>query len=736
MTDEKRFHRRANVLLLIFTLCLIFFVGILYSAQIVNGSEYLARSTTQVTTSQTVKSSRGIITDRNGKVLVSNQEIYTISFDPDQVPSDEGVPRQESVARAVLRLIQLCQESGVEWDDGLPVSAQAPFSYTFSTASGTQRARLQNFLADRGWSNSELTAASAFPLMSGKLLQEMGLETSAALSASHLMELMRANFGIPVDFTSQEARLVLGVLYELALRSLDGQRATTVPYVFTEDVSVELISILNDGHFAGAVVGSRAVRQYNTDYAAHILGRIGKFESRDERDALNEPYYAAREAGEDTSPYHYYQLDDQVGRSGVERAFESYLRGKDGTRLITTNQEGKITSELYSIEPEPGGAVALTIDIDFQAAVEEALARSVEAMAAEDGIEDRGAAAAVVSVADSEILALGTYPSYSQRTYVEDYAALSEDPRHPFVNRAISSAYAPGSTFKPLTAIAGLESGVITPSTIINTLGRYMYYYDPNPARSYTPSCWLYRQSGGRHGRINVTQAIYHSCNYFFYEIGRLTGIDTLDEYATAFGLGEHTGIELGESTGTLAGPAYSQSQGQTWYGGNTLQAAIGQSDNTFTPLQLANYIATFLRGGVRLDAHLLKEVDAYDGSGVLYSHQPEILSEIAVDGANIAAVKQGMGDLVSKGSVSRQFASCVVSAGAKTGSAQTGDTNANGVFVCFAPFDEPEIAVAVVIEKGKAGSALASTAVEILNAYFAPSDIGMMMTPEGVLLP
>lgn len=207
MTDEKRFHRRANVLLLIFTLCLIFFVGILYSAQIVNGSEYLARSTTQVTTSQTVKSSRGIITDRNGKVLVSNQEIYTISFDPDQVPSEEGVPRQESVARAVLRLIRLCQESGVEWDDGLPVSAQAPFSYTFSTASGTQRARLQNFLADRGWSNSELTAASAFPLMSGKLLQEMGLETSAALSASHLMELMRANFGIPVDFTSQEARL-------------------------------------------------------------------------------------------------------------------------------------------------------------------------------------------------------------------------------------------------------------------------------------------------------------------------------------------------------------------------------------------------------------------------------------------------------------------------------------------------------------------------------------------------
>jgi len=736
LSEEKQFHRRSNILLLIFLVCLTCFVGILYSAQIVNGSEYLARSTTQVTTSQTVKSSRGGITDRNGKLLVSNQEIYTISFDPEQVPAEEGVSHQESVARAVLRLVQLCQERGVSWDDGLPVSDQVPFTYTFSSASGTQRTRLQNFLADRGWSNTELTAASSYPLMSEKLLQTMQLEASAALSAPHLVELMREDFGIPVDFSSQEARQVLGVLYELALRSLGGQRATTVPYVFAEDVSVELISILNDGHFAGVVVDSRAVRQYNTDYAAHILGRIGRFESREERDALNEPYYAAREAGEDTSSYHYYQLDDQVGRSGVERAFESYLRGKDGTRLITTNQEGKITSEIYSIEPEPGGTVALTIDIDFQAAVEEALARSVEAMNEEDGIEDRGAAAAVVSVSDSEVLALGTYPSYSQRTYVEDSAALSEDIRHPFVNRAISSAYAPGSTFKPLTAVAGLESGVITPTTIINDLGRYMYYYDPNPARSYTPACWIYTQTGGRHGRINVTQAIYHSCNYFFYEVGRLMGIDTLDEYATAFGLGESTGIELGESTGTLAGPAYSQSQGQTWYGGNTLQAAIGQSDNTFTPLQLANYIATFLRGGVRLDAHLLKEVSAYDGSGVLYTHESEVLSEIEISESTFAAVKQGMGDLVRSGSVHTQFAKCIVTAGAKTGSAQTGDANANGVFVCFAPYDDPEIAVALVIEKGKSGSALASTAVEILNAYFAPSDIGVITTPEGVLLP
>jgi len=732
VTDEKRFHRRANVLLLIFTLCLIFFAGILYSAQIVNGSEYLARSTTQVTTSQTVKSSRGIITDRNGKVLVSNQEIYTISFDPDQVPSEEGVPRQESVARAVLRLIQLCQESGVEWDDGLPVSAQAPFSYTFSTASSTQRARLQNFLADRGWSNSELTAASAFPLMSGKLLQEMGLETSAALSASHLMELMRANFGIPVDFTSQEARLVLGVLYELALRSLDGQRATTVPYVFTEDVSVELISILNDGHFAGAVVGSRAVRQYNTDYAAHILGRVGDFDSEEERAALNEPYLTARDAGEDTSAIHYYQQDDKVGKSGVERAFETYLCGLDGKRLITTNREGKITSELYSIEPEPGGTVALTIDIDFQAEVEAALGRAVEAMNEEDGLETRGAAAAVVSIADSDVLALATYPTYSQRTFTEDLAAINANKANPMYNRALGGTYSPGSTMKPCTAVAALEEGLISPQTKINTRGRFTSAY----FKDYQPRCWIHRQYGGSHGRINVVKALEVSCNYFFYDMADRMGSTKLNEYAAAFGLGQPTGIELGEETGFLITQDYVQNKGDTWYdhSGDTLQIAIGQLFEV-TPLQLANYIATLLRGGARYGAHLLENVTSYDGSRVLYTHEPEVLSQVEMSESTLAAVKQGMGDLVKSGSVSRQFKECVVSAGAKTGSAQTGESVANGVFVCFAPFDEPEIAVAVAIERGGSGAALASTAVEILNAYFAPSDIGSALIPEGALL-
>ena len=728
MTDEKRFHRRANFLIGAYVLCLALFTGILYNAQIVNGSEYLARSTIQVTTTKTVETSRGIITDRNGKILVSNREIYTVSFDPDLVPDQDGETHQAAVARALLRILTLFQEHGVAWGDSLPIGDAEPYGYTFAGATGAQRAWFSHYLADRKWSSTELTASSSAPLMSQTLLDKLKLTGSTALTAPHLLELMRADFGVPTDFSRQEARLVLGVLYELRLRKLTAN-AVTVPYVFAEDLSVELISILNDGAFEGVVIGSKAVRQYNTDYAAHILGRVGKFESREERDGFNAEWNAAREAGEDTTGLPYYRLDDQVGKDGVELAFEQYLRGRDGTRLITTNQEGKITSEIYSIQPEPGGTVALTLDIDFQAQVEEILARSVQAMDQED-LEDgeepvnRGAAAAVVSVANSEILALATYPTYSQRTYAQDYALLSQDPRHPYVNRAISSAYAPGSTFKPLTAVAALESGVITPTTIINATGSWTYPGDPN---SYA-NCWLYNSSRGRHGRINVSQAITVSCNYFFAQMGYSLGLDRLNAYCRAFGLGESTGIEIYERTGTL--PENKPGEDQSPWAG------FGQSSQLFTPLQLANYVATLVRGGTRYNAHLLKDISAYDGSSVLYTAQPEVLSQQEIQPDNLAAVKKGMGDLATTGSVGQQFANCIVTAGAKTGSAQTGEVMANGVFVCFAPFEEPEVAVAVVIEKGKAGAALASTAVEILNAYFAPSDIGAIMAPEGALLP
>jgi len=333
-------------------------------------------------------------------------------------------------------------------------------------------------------------------------------------------------------------------------------------------------------------------------------------------------------------------------------------------------------------------------------------------------------------VADSDVLALASYPSFTPQNYYSDYITWLEDPGMPLTNRATNGAYAPGSTFKPITAVAALESEIITPATKILTKGRYTYWSD------YQPACWLYRQGGGSHGSINVSDAIYHSCNYFFYEVGRLMGIETLNRYAAGFGLGQSTGIELGERTGILDGPQYRQEAGSLWVGGTVLACAIGQGDSLFTPLQLANYTATLVRGGQRYDAHLLESVSTYDGSATLYRHQPETVDTVEMSPATLAAVKQGMGRLVTQGSISTYFRDCVVSAGAKTGSAQTSETVANGVFICFAPFDDPEIAVAIVIEQGGSGAALASTAVEILNAYFSPSDIGTALVPEGALLP
>ena len=734
MTDEKRFYRRFGFLFGFYVLCLICFVMILYDAQIVNGRENLARSTVQVTKTETVETFRGPITDCNGKVLVSNREIYTVTFDPDLVPDEEGVPRQETVARAVLRLLRLFQEHGVNWEDGLPITMNMPFTYTFPDITSTQRNRFQNYLLDQKWSDTELTPSSTHPLMSAALRQELQLDSSSILTADQVIKLMRSKdgFGIPEDFSTKEARLVLGVLYELRLRNLSGKLATTVPYVLAEDISVEMISLLNDGRFSGAVINSRSERQYHTDSAAHILGRIGDIDSKEERDALNAPWTAAKEAGADTSAYRYYNWDDKVGKDGAEKAFETWLAGRDGSRLITTNQDGKITSEIYSIEPEPGGAVALTIDIDFQAEVEAILAQSVLAMNENDerkGGEPaeentRGAAAAVVSVADSSILALGTYPAYSQRTYYEDLAELSQDLRHPYTNRAVAGTYAPGSTFKPLTAAAALESELITPTTLINTLGSWTYPGDPNSHAN----CWLYNSSRGRHGKINVTQAITVSCNYFFAEMGYQLGMDRLNEYCEAFGLGVSTGVEIWERTGNLPENPPGEDQ-SPW-------AGFGQSSQLFTPLQLANYIATLLRGGVRYDAHLLKDVSAYDGSGIIYTHEPEVLADVGLSDENMAAIKKGMGNLVNGGTLTSYFRNCVVTAGAKTGSAQLGNDMTNGVFVCFAPYENPEIAIAVVIERGGSGAAVASTAVNILNAYFAPSEIGVITAPEGALLP
>ena len=665
MKNPHPAKRRVMILLGVFGAFLLLFGAVLYDAQILHGSENRARSISSNATSEVVPTSRGIITDRNGKVLVSNRLAYTLVFDR------SGFTDDASLNDAILRLIRLCQETGTAWNDTLPIAQTGSFL---------------RYTNDRSESFTQY-------------LEKNKLTATAA--GRQLIAEMRALYHVDESLSEKDARLVIGVRYELHSRD---------SYTFAEDVSSEVLSLITDGRYEGVSIRTASARVYNTTLAAHILGTIGPIWQEEWSSNEKTGYVGYADKG--------YSMNDLVGKDGVEKAFEEYLRGTDGRRLITTDEDGKLTGELYTREPQPGGTVALTLDIDLQADVERALAQTITGMIDEDSNE-RGGAAAVVSVGSGEVLALASYPTYDLSTFNEDYEDLVADERLPMFNRATQGTYAPGSTFKMCTAVAALESGIITPSSIIQDRGIYTYYRDPQPM------CWVYRQGGSTHGRINVTQAITVSCNYFFYEVGRLTGIRTLDSYASQFGLGQSTGIEIGDSSGVLASPEWADSHNQEWTDGQTITAAIGQSDNLFTPLQLANYIATLVGGGEHYQAHLLKNVKEYDNSRLLYVYDDEPLNTVEMSDSTVEAVTKGMHELTVSGGVAFAFRDCVVSAGAKTGSAQVGTDIANGVFVAYAPYEDPEIAVAIVIEKGGSGAALATAAVEIINSWFSHTDDG-----------
>ncbi len=675
MKNPHPSRRRVYVLLGFFCAFLVLFFAVLYDAQVVHGSENRARSITSNTASETVTASRGIITDRNGKVLVSNRLAYTLVVDKSSFGKDEA-----ALNDAIWQLIQLCQEQGVTWNDTLPMT-------TGSSPQLTSKSLTESF--------REYLADNKLPTDGG---------------SAEVLAAMRKLYKVDDSYTDAQARLIVGVRYEL-----DGRSS----YTFAEDVSTELLGRITDGKYRGVTIKTAAARVYNTKLAAHILGTVGAIWQEEWRSDESTGYVGYADKG--------YNMNDLVGKDGVEKAFEEYLHGNDGKRLITTDENGKITGELYTREPQPGGTVALTIDIDLQQVVEDTLASTIQGMIDKDSNE-RGGAAAVIQVGTGEVLAMASYPTYDLETFNHDYDELVKDERLPMFNRATQGVYAPGSTFKLCTSVAALEEGIITPSTIIEDKGIYTYYVDPQPM------CWIWRQAHTTHGRINVSQAIVDSCNYFYYEVGRLTGIKKLDEYATAFGLGQSTGIEIGDVSGVLASPEWAEAHDREWTDGQTITAAIGQSYNLFTPLQLANYVATLVSGGEHYEAHLLKNVKSYDNSRVIDVYGKGPLNDLNISDSTMAAVTKGMHDLTYD-SLRSAFSRCVVEAGAKTGSAQVGTDIANGTFVAYAPYDDPEIAIAIVVEKGGSGSLLANAAVDIINAWFTRDGTGATAAGEDALM-
>lgn len=687
---------RVIALAALFAVLLTVYIVALYKLQIIEGEKYYEESRNNMVTTSTVVAARGNLLDRYGRILTTNKSCYDLTINTDELfPNDDSVDANATI----LELVNMIRDYGDDYIDDLPITTAPPFE--FENVTEQDQARLDAYMKQ----NDVPENASAVEILSS----------------------MRSRYDIDSNYTAEEARIIAGVRYAINVRYL----INTSDYVFVKDADMKLIATLRENDVSGINIKESYVREYSTTAAAHILGYTG---------AMNDSDYAKyKDQG--------YSADTYVGKDGAEYAFEKYLHGTNGTVRTTSAADGTVISKEYIKEPEPGNNVYLTIDIALQEATELALENGVNTIMAkveakkeeqiasgtykeiDDDID--GAAAVVVNVKTGEPLAIANWPTYDPSQLFEKYDELLADERAPLYNRALLGSYAPGSTFKPCTAIAVLAEKIINTGTMIECKGIYDRYAE----YGFSPVCWIYSQNNQHlfHGDLNVTGAIQNSCNIFFYSSGHDLGIDKLDKYARLFGLGENTGIELTESAGNMANAAnHEELTGEPWTIGQTMQAAIGQSDSLFTPLQLAEYCAAVANGGTRHSASILKSVRSYSYGENVYEREDEVLSTVETEDYNWAAVHEGM-RLVAKSTMPGYMMTTVA---AKTGTAQRGDKIANdSIFICYAPFDDPEIAIAIVVQKGSAGSNGSVIAQEILEAYFSLKSATDITDVEGELL-
>lgn len=694
---DRFFSRgRLGVLSIFLILLLGLYFTTLYKLQIVEGAAYYESSTNSIVTTKRVKAARGDILDRYGRVLVSNRACSNIVIDTKELFD------QEDPNGIILQLVDIVEKYGDKHTDTMPVTMEAPFEYV-SNMTSLQRSFLDGYLKAK--------------------------ELDPNAGAVDLMAYCRDRYKIDPSYDSQQTRTIAGVRYELNGR----YDVPTADYIFAEDVSIDLITRLLESDLPGFDVEVSYIREYNTNYASHILGYVGAM--------TPEEYEIFEKEG--------YDMDAVVGKDGAEKAFEEYLHGIDGLARVTSTSTGVVTNTTYIEDPQPGNHIYLSVDIGLQEAAEQALSSYIakenatrevnnEKAAALGNTDDilhmiTGGGVAVIKVDSGEPLSIASYPTFELSTFLEDYSDLLEDENNPLFNRALNGIYAPGSTFKPVVAMGALCEGVITTSSTIHD----NLVFDKYAEHGYAPKCWIYGK--GSHGDLNVTSAIEVSCNYFFYTIGDFLKIDNINKYTRLFGLGEPTGIELVESVGTLTTDEYKMELfGEPLYLGDTLQAAIGQGWHQFTPLQLANYIAILANGGTRYSADILKSVRNYGYSENLYDRQAKVLGELEADDEYFQAIWDGMYAVANSpmGTAYQTFGGYSVKVAAKTGTAQMGEaTTNNAIFVCYAPAENPEIAVAVAIEKGGAGSAVAEVARNVLDYYFSFRSSSVTMETEMSLL-
>ncbi len=695
---------RIAALIVLMLILLTLYAFELYQLQIIEGEKYYNQSNEITTEERAITAARGNILDRYGRVLVSNTEVYNLTIDTTKLFANEDPNK------TILDLVSMVESYGDKYTDDLPITSEPPFEYD-ENMTEIQRTMLKAYIVDKKSELKELAVDPENP------------------TAVELMSYMRTRYEIDNSYSAKEMRMIAGVRYSINVR----YAINTADYVFVENASTKLITSIMENKLAGINVNRAYNREYGTDYAAHILGYVGLMTQEE-----YEKYSLLK-----------YSTDAYVGKDGVEYAFETYLHGKDGTVQETKNASGTVLSTVYVEEPEPGNHIYLTIDAILQEQTERILNAGVndliktraqeraEGLARGDYDENMkdeitGAAAVVVSVDTGEPLAIASWPTYDVSKIIENYQELLKTANAPLFNRALMGAYAPGSTFKPVTAIAALNAGVINTEDLVKCQGVYTKY----SAEGYSPECWIWNANKNEHlthPEENVSTALRDSCNYFFYTIGNDLGVDYLGETAHAFSLGVSTGIELVETTGNMSNREnHYDYAGSEWRIGDTLQAAIGQSDSIFSPLQMAEYAATLANYGDRHSASILKTVRSYDYGEKIYEREPEVLSHVESAEYNWDAIKEGMHlvvnypgnqtlyELFAKCSFTRTGANGQYGVNGKTGTAQKGEGITNdGMFICYAPADDPEIAVAVVVERGGSGANTAFIARNILNAYY-----------------
>ena len=656
---------------IILGLCALLIFCSLIKIQLVDGASYRERSDRRTTKSVVLEAPRGEFYDRYGRAIVTNRSGYAV-----QVQRQRGMSN-DSFNRLIYNLCFIFDQFGQPKNADIPIIWESG-AYSFDADGANEEERLA---AEQSW--------------------KTGRGFDADASAKEVMDALSERYSLN-EYSGEALLGIASVRLDMDERGF----SASTPYAFGTDVSIDVVTAIKEqsASFSGVSVIVQPVRSYSAPgIATHILGRVGNI-SREE-------YESKQGEG--------YTINSMIGKQGLEQYLETYLRGQDGLSSVDQTIGGRSIDSSVETPAVNGRSVTLTIDLELQRVCEEALANTIttlrnEATNNQSGASCNAGAIVVLDVNSGDVLAMASYPTYNIEEFNSSYSYLIENPARPLINRAIMGTYTPGSTFKPCTAFAAIQEGAITVDEEILDTGKYTYY------RDYQPGCWIYNQSGDTHGYEDVSEAIRDSCNVFFFEAGRRLGIDALAEYSSNFGFGSKTGIELEseESSGSISSPENRKARGGVWNPGDVLQAAIGQCDTLVTPIQLASYTAAIANGGTLYKTHLVKSIQGSDTEDEIV-YRPQELSTVEMTPEAYAAVTKGMRMVVTSGTARSIFSGCSTAVAAKTGSAQISNSFTNGIFIAYAPYEEPQIAVACVLEKAGGGGAAGPVVRAAIDQYF-----------------